>query len=118
MSALLPQKLSLGGAIGLFEAIKADRVTAGNPVSRVMNAYSSADGHFDVGLWESTPGRWKVSYSEHEVCLLLAGRIRLIPTVGEAQEFVSGEAFVIPAGFEGEWETLEATRKLYVIYQA
>ena len=50
--------------------------------------------------------------------MLLAGRIRLIHESGASIEFTAGEAFVIPAGFVGEWETLEDARKLYVIYQA
>ena len=28
-----------------------------------------------------------------------------------------GDECVIPAGFEGEWEVLETTRKTYVIYE-
>ena len=59
-----------------------------------------------------------MSYTEHEVCVLLAGRVRLIHEAGSSVEFAVGDAFVIPAGFVGEWETLEAARKLYVIYQA
>ena len=100
------------------EPIAADRVTAGRPQSRLANAYSSDDGHFDTGLWESTVGRWRVSYTEHEVCVLIAGRVRLIHEAGTSVEFCAGDAFVIPAGFVGEWETLEDARKLYVIYQA
>ena len=118
MSTALPQRLSLAALGGPAEPIAEQRLTAGRPQSRLANAYSSGDGHFDTGVWESTVGRWRVSYTEHEVCVLLAGRIRLIHESGASIEFTAGEAFVIPAGFVGEWETLEDARKLYVIYQA
>ena len=37
---------------------------------------------------------------------------------GEAQEFKAGDAFVIPAGFAGTWETIEPVRKWYAIFEA
>lgn len=32
-------------------------------------------------------------------------------------KFQAGDNFVIPAGFGGQWEVLETTRKIYVICQ-
>lgn len=117
MSDTFPRRLSLESPGTAFEPVDAARVTAGAPHARADNAYSSGDGHFDTGVWESGPGRWRVSYSEHEVCVLVAGHIRLIDQAGRQVEYRAGDAFVIPAGFQGEWETLEPARKLYVIYQ-
>lgn len=117
MTDPFPRKISLAPPHGAFEPMAPERVTAGAPAARLDNAYSSADGHFDAGVWESEPGRWRVHYTEHEVCVLVAGRIRLIGADGRAVEYSSGDTFVIPAGFDGEWETLERARKLYVIYQ-
>ncbi len=34
-----------------------------------------------------------------------------------AGRFSAGASFVIPAGFNGVWEVLEPTAKLYVIYE-
>ena len=34
---------------------------------------------------------------------------------GEPHEYGPGEAFVIPRGFAGVWETLEPVRKIYAI---
>lgn len=117
MAEPLPRRLNTDPLSGPTEPVPAERVVAGSPVVRFANAYSSDDGHFDSGIWESGPGRWRVSYTEHEVCVLIAGRIRLHPRAGDAVEFAAGDTFVIPAGFEGDWETLEPARKLYVIYQ-
>jgi uncharacterized cupin superfamily protein len=59
----------------------------------------------------------KVSYTEEELCVLLEGRIRLIDSSGAAREFGRGSTFVIPAGFEGVWETIEPVKKIYTIWQ-
>ena len=60
----------------------------------------------------------KISYTEEEFCYILEGRIRLIDSTGAKLEFGQGSAFVIPAGFEGIWETLAPVKKLYTIWQA
>jgi uncharacterized cupin superfamily protein len=35
--------------------------------------------------------------------------------VGERWELKAGDAFIIPPGFSGTWETVEPVRKHYVI---
>lgn len=117
MSKLLPQRLSLAPLSGPAEAVSVDKVIAGQPLTRYASAFSTSDGHFDVGLWEGSPGSWRVTYTENEVCVLLQGRVKLTSKEGDAVEFASGDTFLIPAGFEGAWEVLDYARKLYVIYQ-
>jgi uncharacterized cupin superfamily protein len=97
--------------------VAADRVLDGAPVAHVDNRYSDPSQHFHCGTWGSTPGRWRIRYTEHEFCSLTRGRIRLVADDGAAREFTAPAAFVIPAGFEGTWETLEACEKHYVIYE-
>lgn len=116
MNMPMPRLLALDPVPGGGEPVAADRLVSGRPVAKVRNDYSAADGHFDAGVWESTPGRWRVCYTEHEVCVLLAGRVRLTGAGGAVAEFAAGDTFIVPAGFEGEWETVETARKLYVIY--
>ncbi len=96
----------------------AARLLAGAPRASVDNRYSDASQQFHCGTWASTPGRWKVSYTEHEFCYLLEGRVRLVSSDGDAVEFGAGDAFVVPAGFTGTWETLESARKHYAIFEA
>jgi hypothetical protein len=89
----------------------------GRPRATVDNRYSDASLQFHCGTWASTPGRWRVSYTEHEFCYLLEGRVRLTASDGTAVEFGPGDAFVVPAGFTGTWETLESARKHYAIFE-
>ena len=36
---------------------------------------------------------------------------------GRERALEAGDEFVIPAGFEGEWEVVLSTRKVYVIFE-
>ena len=36
---------------------------------------------------------------------------------GNAKTVRAGDRFVIPSGFSGTWEVLEACRKVYVIFE-
>lgn len=95
----------------------AERLIAGNPVQQISNAYAEASGQFFAGRWSSTPGIWRVRYTEHEFCHMLAGRVRIVSEAGTATEFVAGQSFVVPAGFAGTWEVIEATTKLYAVFE-
>ncbi|MCZ8129989.1 MAG: cupin domain-containing protein [Steroidobacteraceae bacterium] len=115
----VPALVVLGpGAAAESAPVDPARVLGGAPVTTVANAYSDAGARFHCGTWSSTPGAWRVSYTEHEFCHLLEGRVRLVADDGTAREFAAGDAWVIPAGFRGTWETLEPARKYYAIYEA
>ncbi|MDX1555190.1 MAG: cupin domain-containing protein [Xanthomonadales bacterium] len=94
-----------------------EKCVRGQPVQRTWNHFTSTDGKLFAGIWEVEPGCWRVRYSENEYCHILAGKSVLRDQDGGARTVQAGDQFVIPAGFEGEWEALEATRKVYVIYQ-
>ena len=96
----------------------ADRVLGGSPTAQVWNHYSDASAQFHAGTWASSPGRWRISYTEHEFCHLLEGRVVLCSDDGQRWEFGPGDAWVIPAGFSGTWETIEPARKRYAIFEA
>lgn len=97
--------------------VDADRLVSGQPTQAVANAYSSADQCFHSGIWEGDIGAWRVRYTEHELCHLLAGKVRMIDHDGRETIVVAGDSFVIPAGFEGIWDVLEPARKLYAVYE-
>jgi len=95
----------------------ADRLLAGNPEQRTHNYFTDSGGRFFAGVWESTPGRWRIRYTENEFCHITRGRVRIADSAGREWTFKAGDSFVIPAGFNGTWETIEPTAKLYVIYE-
>lgn len=94
-----------------------ERILEGEPAHRVWNAFTDASGQFFCGRWSSTRGRWRVRYTENELCVITAGRVVIESAAGERQAFVAGDAFVVPSGFEGTWTVLEDCTKLYAIFE-
>ena len=99
----------------LTDAIAAEKLVAGAPRTGLRSAHENAAKGFYTGTWESEVGAWRVAYEEDELCVILAGRVRLVSDDGATREFGPGEAFVVPSGFTGVWETLEPLRKIYAI---
>lgn len=96
----------------------ADRLVAGNPRQTVANYFADATQQFFAGRWSSSPGKWRIRYTESEFCCLIQGRVVLENLHGDRWEFGAGAGFVVPAGFEGTWEVLETCTKFYAIFEA
>lgn len=94
-----------------------EKILSGHPQQRVWPQYTDASQKFSVGIWECEPGAWRIHYTEEEYCRIVMGRSRLTRADGVVREVVADDEFVIPCGFEGIWEVLERTRKVYVIYE-
>lgn len=91
----------------------ADRVLAGDPVFTTWNL-EDRDGLF-CGIWESTPGKIRITYEEWEYCRILSGRSVITEDGRPPQEVGPGDSFILRPGFKGTWEVIETTRKDYVI---
>jgi uncharacterized cupin superfamily protein len=90
-----------------------EKLLSGTPGFRTWNL-EERDGLY-AGIWESTPGKWKISYDEWEYCRILSGRSVITEEGGAAHEVGPGDSFLLRPGFKGTWEVLETTRKEYVI---
>ncbi len=91
-----------------------DRLISGNPVFATWNV-EEADGGLYSGIWEATPGKWRIEYDEWEFCHILTGVSVITEEGHEPRTVRAGDAFVLRPGFKGTWEVLETTRKEYVI---
>jgi uncharacterized cupin superfamily protein len=93
----------------------ADRLIAGAPVFRTWTFDARDDDTLYSGVWESTPGKWRVVYDEWEFCSLLSGR-SIVTRDGHPPEVLgSGDSFILEPGFQGTWEVIDTTRKLFVV---
>jgi uncharacterized cupin superfamily protein len=99
------------------EAGKPNDILAGAPETRLRNYYADAGGEFFAGIWESSIGKWRIRYTEEEFCMLLEGKAVVTDEAGHAHSFSKGDAFVIPSGFTGTWETVEPVKKYYAIFE-
>ncbi len=88
-------------------------VLAGDPVHTTWNV-EQRSGLF-CGIWQSTPGKWKVRYGEWEYFYIHGGHSIVTDAAGEATHLMMGDSFMIRPGFEGTWEVVETTIKDYVI---
>ena len=96
-----------------------DRLLRGNPRRTTWNHFTSTGGDIDAGLWACEPGAWRIAFADNkdEFFHVSAGRLRIGDENGSFREFGPGDAGVIPAGFRGQFEVLEAVRKHYVVVQ-
>ncbi len=91
-----------------------ERIVAGDPVHTTWNIVDRGDGFF-CGLWQSTPGRWRVAYDEWEYFRILSGHSILTDSEGNEHHLRPGDSWILQPGFRGEWEVVETTLKDYVI---
>ena len=96
----------------------AEVLIAGTPRHVVTNYFTDVTRQFFAGRWASTPGKWRIRYTESEFCCLTEGRVALENSAGQRWEFAEGDGFVVPAGFQGTWEVLEECTKFYAIFEA
>lgn len=94
-----------------------ERLVRGNPERQTWSWFSDRTEKVFAGEWACEVGAWRIEVPENqlEVCTLLSGRVRLTDLSGVSIEHGPGETFVLPGGFQGIWDTVEALRKTYVI---
>lgn len=92
----------------------ADRLISGSPEFRTWNV-EEAEGGLYAGIWQATPGKWRIVYDEWEFCHILDGVSVISEDGGAVRTVRAGDSFVLRPGFKGSWEVLETTRKEYVI---
>ncbi len=91
------------------------RLTRGDPRWRTWMLDESADQKTIAGVWESTPGAWRVVYDEWEFCTILSGVSVVTPDGGVPVTLKAGDSFVLKPGFTGIWDVVETTQKSFVI---
>jgi uncharacterized protein len=96
-----------------------ERLIAGDPRRTTWNHYTNDSGEVFAGVWSSEIGHWRIAMGEREdeLFFVTAGRCRLTADDGHAVECGAGQSLVIPAGFSGSFEVLEAMTKHYMIVE-
>ncbi len=108
-----PQRVSRDAVMPEISRPDPAKVLAGDPVHTTWNLEDQ--GGLYCGLWQSTPGTWRVSYSEWEYFHILEGHSILTDQNKTATHLRAGDSFMIRPGFEGTWQVIETTLKDYVI---
>jgi uncharacterized cupin superfamily protein len=90
--------------------------TEGEPAESIRRLHE--DGGAEFGVWECQPGRFPTAKDGvSELMHVIAGSARVYGSDGSVHELRAGDTFLAPDGWSGEWEILEPTRKLYVLWK-
>jgi len=94
---------------------KPERLVEGRPQFRTWT-FDTHDGEtMFSGVWESTPGKWRIVYDEWEFCSILSGESLIEGDDGSRLHVRAGDSFVLKPGFAGTWQVIDTTRKLFVV---
>ncbi|AXI56391.1 hypothetical protein SuNHUV7_15840 (plasmid) [Pseudoseohaeicola sp. NH-UV-7] len=96
-----------------YDAPAPEKLISGDPKFTTWNL-EERDGLY-CGIWQSTPGKWRMSYDEWEYCRILSGTSVVTEDGGAPITVTAGDSFILRPGFSGTWEVLETTTKDYVI---
>lgn len=95
-----------------------DLLTTPVPSCRNFTDYTSADGEFMCGTWDSTPyARRPLFYRHFELMHLIEGNVDFMDESGRSRTFSKGDIFLIEQGASCTWDSREHVAKLYVIYR-
>ena len=114
MQRQLFSRLSIDGVEPEIGEPASDRIISGSPQFRTWNI-DEAEGWLYTGIWEATPGKWRIVYDEWEFCHILSGISIVTEDDGAEHLLKAGDSFILRPGFNGTWEVIEKTVKEYVI---
>lgn len=86
----------------------------GQPSSGTRKVYGV--GATAVGCWTCTPGGFPVANRPTTECFhVLEGLFFLTNTDGSARRCGPGDTVVLPKGWSGHWDIIEAVKKVWVV---
>ncbi|TGD95906.1 DUF861 domain-containing protein [Methylobacterium nonmethylotrophicum] len=113
-----PVRIDRGAALARSNPPTADLLVGETPSCRNHTDFTSADGTFLCGVWDSTPyHRRPMRYRHHELMHLLAGAVTVVDETGREATFVKGDVFLVEAGASCSWESREDVAKVYAIHR-
>ena len=97
--------------------IASEKLISGTSATKLWHAFTNGSGQFHVGQWSSGPCELSVNYTEDELGVIVEGSVTLTDAEGTQTRHSKGDAFVIPAGFIGVWESNEDVTKIYAAFE-
>jgi uncharacterized cupin superfamily protein len=96
----------------------AENRVKGTPL-RTTKSYFANEAHgVTSGIWNAEVGAYKIYLVEtkHEFFHIISGRVQIEDAqTGKVTQFGPGEVGIIPPGFRGIFEILEAASKFWVV---
>ena len=96
----------------------AELLVGPTPSCRNHTDFTSADGEFMCGTWDSTPyHRRAMHYRHHELMHLLEGSVTFEDDQGLVGTFERGDVFLVRRGSNCSWESRVNVSKVFAIYR-
>lgn len=96
----------------------AELLVGPTPSCRNHTDYSSANGEFMCGTWDSTPyHRRAMRYRHYELMHLLEGAVTFTDGAGRTQTFREGDVFLCEQDSECSWHSAVHVTKVYSIFR-
>lgn len=96
----------------------ADRLVQGNPKRLTESLYEHPN--MNCGIWRCEVGAWHIQFADNkqEFFQMIEGVVRLHDQLTQTFiEIQAGEAGIIPPGFKGTFEVVEAVKKYFVVVE-
>jgi uncharacterized cupin superfamily protein len=114
ITRLLPGGSPEGGMVPLGY-IDPKSVSGGTATELGHIFFTNPEGTVNAGVWECTPCTEQVvDYPYDQCCFVLEGSLTITDDAGYAQTFRTGDAFMIPRGFNGVWTMTEQYKNFFV----
>jgi len=72
------------------------------------------DGGRDAGIWECSPGKYRLVRASDEFCYILQGHWKLIGEDGDEYEVRAGDLQYFRKGWSGPSHVIETIHKVYM----
>ena len=80
--------------------------------------FTSTSKQFTSGIWEYLPSSYKDTHQADVFYYMIEGEIVIQDESGDFVFTYPGQAFIVPAGFGGQWDVVKFTRQFYARYQS
>lgn len=88
------------------------------PSCRSNNHFTSADGQFFCGIWDSTPyTRVPIHFNHSELMHLLDGEVTFTDAEGATATFKKGDTLIIERGADCSWDSQVNVAKIYSTFK-
>jgi uncharacterized cupin superfamily protein len=87
----------------------------GESKSSGLLLHKAPDGQAESGLWQCTPGSWRLSIPGDELCYFLSGHATYTEHNGETIDVTPGTVVHFPSGWTGRCDVHETMRNTYIL---
>ena len=99
-----------------WEQMDYDSLVLGKPLQHGYIYHEIQEQGYMVGVWNCTAFTDQMMpYSVDEYMLFLEGELTILLPNGNSIEIKSGDAFIIPKGFQCQWQQNSFVRKVFMI---